>query len=102
MISVYYSSDSTHPIPELSRELSPVAEKSKQNSEGTNLLPGLRMAGSPIFPVAKHRSRAVIKSFSASGLSLMIPPGRLFLLHFSLLHYKYFLEINSQGNTCLF
>ncbi|KAK9497613.1 hypothetical protein O3M35_004306 [Rhynocoris fuscipes] len=32
--------------------------------------------GPPVFPINKHRSRAVIKSFSASGLSLIIPPAR--------------------------
>ncbi|XP_039297809.1 microtubule-associated serine/threonine-protein kinase 3 [Nilaparvata lugens] len=41
----------------------------------SNFLPGPKMAISPILPITKHRSRAVIKSFSASGLSLIIPPG---------------------------
>lgn len=43
--------------------------------DGSSFLPALRMAISPILPISKHRSRAVIKSFSASGLSLIIPPG---------------------------
>nr|XP_024217169.1 microtubule-associated serine/threonine-protein kinase 2 [Halyomorpha halys] len=36
----------------------------------------IRVAIAPVFSGTKHPSRAVIKSFSASGLSLMIPPGR--------------------------
>ncbi|XP_075218938.1 microtubule-associated serine/threonine (MAST) protein kinase dop [Lycorma delicatula] len=57
-----------HPILEL--------DQSRSNkSEGSSFLPAVRMAISPILPITKHRSRAVIKSFSASGLSLIIPPG---------------------------
>lgn len=68
--------DLAPPIPEVSRDLSPVAEKTKSNNENANVQqPSLRSAVSPILPTTKHRSRAVIKSFSATGLSLMIPPA---------------------------
>lgn len=75
-----YSSEYNQHIREMSRELSPVVEKVKSDKidHSSNLLPSaLRKAMSPLFPVSKHRSRAVIKSFSASGLSLIIPSGNL-------------------------
>ncbi|XP_054281549.1 microtubule-associated serine/threonine-protein kinase 3-like isoform X2 [Macrosteles quadrilineatus] len=57
------------PTQGITKDLSPMVEKTK------GLPAALRMAISPIFPISKHRSRAVIKSFSASGLSLIIPPA---------------------------
>ncbi|XP_018914749.1 microtubule-associated serine/threonine-protein kinase 2 isoform X2 [Bemisia tabaci] len=56
--------------PDMHKDLSAVFEKSKNSPDKSNLL---RMAVSPISLGGKQKSRAVIKSFSASGLSLMIP-----------------------------
>ncbi|XP_014258754.1 microtubule-associated serine/threonine-protein kinase 3 isoform X2 [Cimex lectularius] len=59
-------------------DLSPITTKPKKLVSGEQFQggPAVRMAIAPIFPITKHRSRAVIKSFSATGLSLMIPPAR--------------------------
>uniref|UniRef100_A0A1B6MUK8 non-specific serine/threonine protein kinase n=1 Tax=Graphocephala atropunctata TaxID=36148 RepID=A0A1B6MUK8_9HEMI len=74
------SSDFSQHASEMGRDLTKVMERAKSsNSESainTSFTPSaLRMPVSPIFPISKHRSRAVIKSFSASGLSLIIPPA---------------------------
>ncbi|KAG8336406.1 Microtubule-associated serine/threonine-protein kinase 4 [Homalodisca vitripennis] len=72
------SSDFSQHAPEIGRDLTPVVEKAKPTNieSSSNFSPAaLRMPVSPIFPISKHRSRAVIKSFSASGLSLIIPPA---------------------------
>ncbi|XP_073999406.1 microtubule-associated serine/threonine (MAST) protein kinase dop isoform X1 [Rhodnius prolixus] len=67
------------------QDLSPVSVKSIKEivpqpcySQGAVSSPSIRMpmAIGSVFPMSKHRSRAVIKSFSASGLSLIIPPSR--------------------------
>lgn len=53
------------------RELSPVDEKPGTSECGVPT-PRVNIPASPAF---KHRARQVIKSASASGLSLMIPAG---------------------------
>ncbi|RZF48738.1 hypothetical protein LSTR_LSTR013822 [Laodelphax striatellus] len=77
--SARYSCNFSQPLFSSSTEIDQKSAKSSSNSNGSdvssNFLPGPKMAISPILPISKHRSRAVIKSFSASGLSLIIPPG---------------------------
>lgn len=46
-----------------------------------DLSPVNRNQTSSTTPVNRHRSRSVIKSASASGLSLMIPSGTLLIIH---------------------
>uniref|UniRef100_A0A146KVD4 non-specific serine/threonine protein kinase n=3 Tax=Lygus hesperus TaxID=30085 RepID=A0A146KVD4_LYGHE len=59
-------------------DLSPVSSKPKKIGSEHHVQPGsssVRVVA-PAYPISKHRSRAVIKSFSASGLSLIIPSSR--------------------------
>lgn len=79
-----FSCGLAHPIMEI--------EHKGNKSEGSGFLPALRMAISPILPITKHRSRAVIKSFSASGLSLIIPPGES-------CHFQYRLQVGFKAKT---
>ncbi|KAG8238601.1 hypothetical protein J437_LFUL018447 [Ladona fulva] len=68
-ISVDEDRASSMTTADMLRELSPVDESGKSSSETWTRVTPIP----PISPGVKHRSRAVIKSASASGLSLMIP-----------------------------
>lgn len=61
-----------------SGDISPLANKPKKSIGSDHMYQAgpMRMSIAPVFPISKHPSRAVIKSFSTSGLSLIIPPGR--------------------------
>ncbi|CAH1393247.1 unnamed protein product [Nezara viridula] len=72
------SVEDEHTVFHRTGDTSPLTSKPKKLI-GDHPLQGsgpIRVAIGSVFSGSKHPSRAVIKSFSASGLSLMIPPGR--------------------------